>query len=294
VRKLSPMKPRKARVAIVYDFDGTLAPGNMQEQSFLPAIGTDGKQFWPEAKARAREHDMDEILAYMELMLERSKANKTPIRRETFKGYGERIKFFPGVESWFERINRFARAAGVDASHYIISSGNRETIEGTKIAQYFEHIFASGFRYDENDVAVWPALAVNYTNKAQFLFRINKGIDNSHDNSTINKYTPEELRPIPFKNFIYIGDGETDVPAMKMVTYQGGKSIVVYQSRKRGSKENAHNLVKQQRADIAVPAEYILGSLADKAVKAAIQHIAARHVFEHCDTSPLKGIRPPK
>ncbi len=288
------MKPRKARVALVYDFDGTLAPGNMQEQSFLPAVGTDGAKFWPGAKDRAKKHDMDEILAYMELMLERSKATEKPIKRETFKGYGKEIKFFPGVESWFGRVDKFAKAAGVATAHYIISSGNRETIEGTKIAKHFERIFASGFRYDASGVAVWPALAVNYTNKAQFLFRINKGIENAHDNSTINKYTPEEKRPVPFKNFIYIGDGETDVPAMKMVTYQGGKSIVVYQPDKRGGKKYAHELVKYHRADIAVPADYRPGSVLDKAVKAAIQQIAARYTFERCDTSPLKGVRPPK
>ena len=288
------MKPKKARVALVYDFDGTLAPGNMQEQSFLPAVGTDGKKFWAKAKARAKAHDMDEILAYMELMLEESKATKTPIKPETFKGYGQKIKFFPGVDSWFNRINKYGKSVGVSANHYIISSGNRETIEGTAIAKHFKRIFASCFRYDENGVAVWPALAVNYTNKAQFLFRINKGIENAHDNSTINKYTPEQDRPYPFKNFIYIGDGETDVPAMKMVTYQGGKSIVVYQSRKRGGKDYAHDLVKQQRADIAVPADYTEGKLLDQAVKAAIQQMASRHAFERCDTSPLKGFRPPK
>ena len=288
------MKPRKARVALVYDFDGTLAPGNMQEQSFLPAVGEDAASFWPQAKARAKKHDMDEILAYMELMLERSKTSGKPSTRAAFKGDGTRIKFFPGVIDWFRRVNSYANSFGVAATHYIISSGNRETIEGTPIAKHFERIFASCFRYDENGAAVWPALAVNYTNKAQFLFRINKGIENAHDNSTINKYTPEQDRPYPFKNFIYIGDGETDVPAMKMVTYQGGKSIVVYQSRKRGGKNYAHELVKQQRADIAVPADYSKGKLLDQAVKAAIQQIAARHTFERCDTSPLKGFRPPK
>lgn len=288
------MPPRIARVALAYDFDGTLAPGNMQDQSFLPVVNVDPDQFWKEAKARARAHDMDEILAYMELMLERSRAADRPSLRATFKDYGRGIKFFPGVSSWFGRINRFAGSVGVAASHYIISSGNRETIEGTSIAKHFDRIFASCFRYDANGVAVWPALAVNYTNKAQFLFRINKGIQNAHDNSRINKYTPEEERPYPFKNFVYIGDGETDIPAMKMVTYQGGRSIVVYSPRKRGAKKNAHELVKQCRADIAVPADYSRGSVLERAVKAAIQQVAARHAFERCDTSPLKGLRPPK
>ncbi len=289
------MKPRKARIALVYDFDGTLAPGNMQEQSFLPAVGSDGKKFWAEAKARAKETDGDEILAYMELMLRHAAGSKVKSTRQAFKDYGRRIRFFPGVEGWFGRMNRHASKLDCILSHFIISSGNRETIQGTRIAKHFKgRIFASAFGYDNNDVAKWAALAVNYTNKAQFLFRINKGIENSHDNTTINKYTPEDRRLYPFKNMVYIGDGETDIPAMKMVTYQGGRSIVVYQKAKHGRKETAHELVENQRADIAVPADYSNGSLLDSAVKAAISQIAARHAFERCDTSSLKGIRPPK
>ena len=133
---------------------------------------------------------------------------------------------------------------------------------------------------------------MNYTSKTQFLFRINKGIDNSYDNTKINKYTPEQERPVPFKNFIYIGDGDTDIPAMKMVTFQGGRSIVVYQPHRRGRKAIAHRLVQEQRADIAVPADYREGSVLELAVTAAIKQIAARHAFQRCDTSPLKGMRP--
>jgi phosphoserine phosphatase len=287
------MEPPKARVAIAYDFDGTLAPGNMQEQSFLPAVKAEPEGFWQEARAHAKKHDMDEILAYMELMLKRSREAEAPILRDTFKGYGKKIRFFAGVESWFGRIDACAKKEGVELAHYIISSGNRETIEGCRIAGHFRGIYASAFRYDENGVAVWPALAVNYTNKAQFLFRINKGIENAHDNSRINKYTPEDKRPYPFKNFVYIGDGETDIPAMKMVTYQGGKSIVVYPDRP-GRREAAHELVEQQRADIAAPADYSKGSVLERAVKAAIRQVAARHEFEQCDTSAVKGFRPPK
>lgn len=288
------MPVRKAKIAIVYDFDGTLAPGNMQEQSFLPAVQGSAKRFWSEAKSRAKQHDMDEILAYMELMIEKSNASKRQIFRKTFKDDGKKIKFFPGVGTWFGRINRFAKAMNCSVTHVVISSGNLETIEGTSIARHFKHVFASSFRYDANGVAVWPALVVNYTNKTQFLFRVNKGITNAYDNTKINKYTPEARRPVPFKNFIYIGDGDTDIPAMKMVTYQGGRSIVVYQKHKRGRKRAAHQLVKEQRADIAVVADYSRGSTLELAVKAAIRQVAARHEFERCDSSPLKGLRPPK
>lgn len=285
------MPSGRAQIAIVYDFDGTLAPGYMQEQSFLPALGIDAKAFWDEAKARARQHDMDEILAYMELMIDRSKQNRTPQTREVFQSYGRMITFFPGVETWFARVNAHAAGSGVDVSHFVISSGNEETIEGTSIAREFRRIFASRFRYDENGVAVWPAVVVNYTTKSQFLYRINKGDFTVYDNTKINRYTPEEERPFPFKNFIYIGDGDTDVPAMKMVTYQGGRSIVVYPPERIAE---AHRLVEQRRADLAVPVDYTPGSPLEQAVHAGIDQIAARHAFEHCDTSPLKGARPPK
>ncbi len=286
--------PPLARAAIVYDFDGTLAPGTMQEQSFLPSVGVDAKAFWAETKARAKRHDMDEILAYMELMLERSNQFEKPTTREAFKSYGERIRFFPGVETWFERINAHASRVGVEASHYIVSSGNRETIEGTPIARHFRAIFASCFRYDANGVARWPALAINYTNKAQFLFRINKGVENAHENERVNAYVREEDRPYPFKNFLYIGDGDTDIPAMKMVTYQGGRSIVVYPDADARARARAHEFVSQQRADIAVPADYREDSPLDQAIRAGLDQIGARHRFERCDTSPLKGFRPPK
>lgn len=281
------------RVALVYDFDGTLAPGNMQERDFLPKLGIKPKVFWDEAKALAKAHEMDEILAYMELTLDKCRARNMSVQRQTFVNFGKSLTFFDGVESWFSRINAFGKSLGVSVTHYVISSGLREMIEGTSIRREFTQVFASGFRYDASAVAIWPALAVNYTNKAQYLFRINKGIDNAYDNTKINKYTPEDQRPVPFKNMIYIGDGDTDVPAMKMVTYQGGKSIVVY-AKGKGRKTKAHQLVEEERADIAVPADYTKGSILDEAVKAQIRQIAARATFERCDTSPVKGIRRPK
>lgn len=273
------MKHRKARVALVYDFDGTLAPGNMQEQSFLPAVGGDPKAFWAEAKERAKQHDMDEILSYMELMLERSKSQNQPITRETFKGYGKRVGYFPGVKDWFDRINAHAKEAGVAPAHFIISSGNLETIQGTSIARHFERIFASCFRYDVNDVAVWPAHAVNYTNKAQFLFRINKGIDNVHDTEAINRWMHNDARELPFERMIFIGDGDTDIPSMKMVTSQGGCAIAVldpYQWTEPRSLDKVARLIAEDRVSYVAPADYQPQSQLDVIVKGALGRIALR------------------
>jgi len=270
------MAKKLTRMAIAYDFDGTLAPGNMQEHSFIPNLDLEVSAFWAETKENAKNQDMDEILSYMQLMLKKASERNIPIRRTDIRNHGKDIKFFTGVEAWFNRVNEYAEKQEVEVDHYIISSGLREMIKGTVIGKEFRFIFASGFSYDANQVAEWPALAVNYTNKTQYLFRINKGINNSYDNQSINKFTPDEERPIPFSNIVYIGDGETDIPCMKMLKYQGGTSIAVFNPEKRGSKKRrapkqiAGELVAHGRADFAIPADYSDGSILDQVVKAVI------------------------
>ncbi len=274
-----PILPVK--IAIAYDFDGTLAPGNMQEHTFLPSLKIPAAEFWAHANQIAKENDMDEILAYMQLSLDEARRRDLPIRRSDFEQYGSGITFFKGVESWFDRINAFARERGIELEHHIISSGLREFISGTPIARHFTNIYASGYRYDANGVAVWPALAINYTNKTQYLFRINKGINNSYDNTLINKYLPEEERTIPFKQMIYIGDGETDVPAMKMIKYQGGTAIAVYNPEiksardKPSPRQNCENLLRQNRAGYIAPADYTEGSPLDSLIRLVIEKIKA-------------------
>ena len=272
-------RARQPRIAIAYDFDGTLAPGNMQERHFIPALGMTPTKFWSQAKQLSAKHDMDEILAYLNLMLKTALEKEIQINKKAFENFGKKLKFFPGVKSWFKRISTYGKKKGVLVEHYVISSGLREMIQSTSIGKEFTKVFASGFRYDQHGVAMWPALAVNYTNKTQYLFRINKGIKTSYDNSKINKYMPQEKRPVPFQNMIYIGDGETDIPAMKTVKSQGGYAITVYPKRKRGARAKAKDLVKYDRAHIAVLADYRNKSNLDKAVKAIIDLVVARYRF---------------
>jgi 2-hydroxy-3-keto-5-methylthiopentenyl-1-phosphate phosphatase len=274
-----PMSKNPIKAAIAYDFDGTLAPGNMQEHSFLPKLGIPKEEFWKEANRIARENDMDGILAYMNLMLQKSIEKEIPIRRADFNNYGSGISFFPGVESYFDLINTYARDRGIELEHHIISSGLREFIEGTAIARYFKNIFASGFKYDNNGIAEWAALAINYTNKTQYLFRINKGIDNSWDNEKINRFLPEEDETGPLSKMIYIGDGETDVPAMKMLKYQGGATIAVYNpdsKTKPGEKsqeEKCRDMISQNRTDYVAPADYSENGELVRTVKLLIERI---------------------
>lgn len=270
------MARKLINAAIAYDFDGTLVPGYMQNHSFFPSLDIDNpyERFWPRVKEIAKEQDMDEILAYMHLMLKEADYKGISIRREKFVEHGKGIKFFPGVEEWFSRINNYAAAKGVQLKHYIISSGLREMIRGTSIANEFSEIFASGYMYNHDQIAVWPALAVNYTNKTQYIFRINKGIENSWDNESLNKFWGENIRPVPQENIIYLGDGETDVPAMKMVNYLKGHSIAVYDARKETQRKACKDLVEQNRAKYYCEANYLENSEIEKIVKGIIDEIS--------------------
>ncbi len=280
------MNRELVRAAIAYDFDGTLSPGNMQEHSFLPKLGIPKEVFWAESNRIARENDMDGILSYMQLMLQKSAEKGIPVRRRDFISYGKEIRFYAGVEKYFDLVNQYAHEHGILLEHHIISSGLREFIEGTPIAHHFRNIFASGFKYDENGIAEWAALAINYTNKTQYLFRINKGIDNSWDNDTINRFTPEGERPVPFSRMIYIGDGETDVPSMKMLKYQGGATIAVYNpgmgdgNGKKSQKDICRELISQDRVDYAVPADYSEGSDLVSTVKLLLDKIKTESLLK--------------
>ncbi len=222
------MPGRLVRMAIAYDFDGTLAPGNMQEYEFVPNIGMKSKAFWTEVTALTKAQEADGVLSYMQLMLEKAANKKIQVRKENFVKYGESVKLFDGVLDWFDQINEYGKKKKINIEHYIISSGIREMIAGTPIATKFKRIFASSFMYDHHGIAHWPALAVNYTTKTQYLFRINKGALNVYDDSKINAYILEKERPVPFRNMVFIGDGSTDIPCFRLVKGQGGHSIAVY------------------------------------------------------------------
>jgi phosphoserine phosphatase len=265
------MKKQKPVVALMYDFDKTLCTKDMQEYTFIPNVGMTPGEFWTESNTLAKERKMDGILAYMYVMLQKAHAARQSIRREEFVKLGKDLEFYPGVEDWFGRINQIGDDLGVKVEHFIISSGLREIIEGSSIYKYFCEVFACEFLYDENNVACWPKNAVNYTTKTQFLFRINKGVLDISDDDDLNKYTPEDERPIPFRNMIYIGDGLTDVPCMKLVKANGGYSIAVYQ---KGKRRKVEDLIQHMRVDFISPADYSEGSDLDTTVRDIICKMA--------------------
>ena len=186
-----------------------------------------------------------------------------------FRDFGKNISLFPGVSDWFKRINAYARTKGVRLEHFIISSGIREMVEGTPIYKEFKKVYASGFMFDHNGVACWPALAVNYTTKTQYLFRINKGSLDVHDKSMINRLVPKDQRPVPFENIIFMATAETDIPCMRLVRDQGGHSIAV-QRQQAWREEARRQLVKDGRATLSAAADFQDSSTIDGCVKAII------------------------
>ena len=306
----------KPVVAICYDFDKTLSPDNMQAQGYLQAINYENQnEFWKETMELALSHEMDSTLAWMYLML-RGARGKEIFRREMLERYGAGVELYKGVagsgasggsagsgaadsaasasgctgnsegctredagESWFARMRRYGEERGIIVEHYIISSGLREMIEGTEIAGEFEKIYASSFFYDEDGVAVWPAQVVNFTNKTQFLFRISKGVLGINDDGVNDYFAPDEMR-VPFRNMVYIGDSDTDIPCMKLVNSYGGHSIGVYDPDTE-NKARVQRMMRENRIRYYAPADYTEGSELDRLLQMVLDKTAAAEKLEN-------------
>jgi len=248
-------KFEKKTIALVYDFDGTLSPRPMQEYAFLPQIGADAAAFWAESNELARKSQADPLITYMHLMYKKAKAKGVRIDRRDLVAQGRRVEFYPGVEAWFDAIGAYvkshAQSHGVHLRHYLISSGLTEIVEGTSIYKRFHNVFASEYSFEAYELP-YPKRVITDTGKTQYLFRINKGIEDLGEN--INQHMPEDVRPIPFSNMIYFGDGDTDVPSMAVTRKNGGHAIAVHPPGK--GKAKCVELFKAERCDFFAPADY--------------------------------------
>ena len=274
------MATEKFSIALIYDFDGTLAAGNMQEYDFIPAVGKSNSEFWNEANLLAERQDADQILTYMALMLREAQAKGLSLRREAFQESGKKIELYEGVMEWFDRINAYGEERGVRVLHYINSSGLKEIIEGTPIADKFRKIYACSFLYNVDGIAYWPGVAVNYTNKTQFIFKINKGVESVYDTKQVNKFMEEKQRPVPFSRMIYVGDGTTDIPCMRLVKNFGGHSIAVYNPKDESKRGEMNTLIRDNRVNHVCPADYSEGTEMDIVVKTIIDKCVADHKLQ--------------
>jgi 2-hydroxy-3-keto-5-methylthiopentenyl-1-phosphate phosphatase len=270
------------KVVFLYDFDKTLSPKDMQEYGFIESLGIfDPAEFWGLVDETAKKYSMDRILAYMYLMIHESKRRGVTIKKEHFVEFGKDIELFEGVPGWFERISAYGKSQQLEIEHVIVSSGLKPMIEATSIAQCFSQIYACDFVYNEENEAIWPAMAINYTTKTQFLFRINKGVRDVTDDVALNSLLPSNMRPVPFDHMIYFGDGLTDVPSMKLVTEAGGFAVAVFNPYDDKSKMTAQQLVLDGRVEFMASADYSVNSPLEKLIKLMIQHIVNKDALRH-------------
>lgn len=267
----------KPILAICYDFDKTLSPDDMQAQGYIQSVNYEVSDFWKESNKLAADNDMDQNLAYMYMMRDKSRG-KLVFNKGTLRDEGSKVKLFPGVKTWFDRINEYGTSKDVIVEHYIISSGLKEMIEGTEVAKHFKKIYASSFYYDDRGEAVWPAQVINYTNKTQFLFRIVKGVLDIN-NQEVNSHFEANQYHIPFRNMVYIGDSDTDIPCMKLVNVNGGHSIGVYNAETK-DKSKVFRMLDEDRIKYFSPADYTAGSKLEKLVKQIIDRTIANEKLE--------------
>ena len=262
----------KIKVAIMYDFDKTLSTTDMQNYAFMDDIGMKPADFWGQSNIYTNKYQMDKILSYMYLTIQKTKEKGLKLTKEYLNSLGKSVVLYRGVQTWFERINEFAASKDVEVEHYIISSGIKEIIEGTSIAKYFKRIYACKYIYDEETKeAIWPAMAINFTQKTQYIFRISKGALDETDEDKLNSDTKDHNRAIQYRNMIYIGDGLTDIPCMQLLKDKGGKAIALYQN---ASKEKILPLVEDKRINSVCLADYSTNSTLEKTVKLMIENMA--------------------
>lgn len=262
-QKAVPKQPAakfdRKTIALVYDFDGTLCPRPMQEYAFLPKLGIEPESFWRESNLIAKAEKADPLITYMHLLYKKAKAKGVVINRQDLVDQGRQVELFPGVEGWFDSISSYVRthaqAQDVVLRHYLISSGLTEIIEGTNIYKRFHNVFASEYWFEAYEMP-YPKRVITDTGKTQYLFRINKGVEDLGDN--INQHMPEGSRPIPFSNMIYFGDGDTDVPSMAVMRKNGGHAVAVYPPK--GSRSKCVDLFKAGRCDVFAAADYNIGT----------------------------------
>ena len=281
------METQAPIIAFLYDFDKTLCTTDMEDYAFIPSLGYTPAEFWGRANAFGWENRMDGLLAYMYTMIQECAAQNIKLDRAFLNHCGESIQLFPGVREWFARINAFGESLGVQVEHYVISSGLREIIEGSGIAQEFREIYACEFYYNENGDACWPKLDVNFTNKTQFVYRINKGILDVSRDKELNDSMPDDSKRVPFTNMIYMGDGLSDVPCKKMMRAYGGQAIAVYQASNR---QGVEKLLADGRVDFIFPADYREGMELDRTVRDILRKMTITDRLLEVNNRQLRSI----
>lgn len=269
-------------IAIAYDFDGTLTPKAMQEYTILPELGIHaGGAFWKKCNQESKQFREEKDLVWMRRIKELSKEKKYKLTKKRLAELGSRIEYYKGVETFFQSMSQYVKKKSrgkMKLNHYIISSGLKEIIDGTTIRNNFKQIFGSQYHYNHLGYPDFPKVLITDTVKTQYIFRINKGKEDVSE--SINQHMPEEERPIPFKNILFIGDGSTDVPAMNVTKKYGGFALAVYRPGSEKAKKECLGLRLANRVDSIAEADYRKGKEIYEFVTLVLDTMIQRYQFD--------------
>ncbi|MEI8385960.1 MAG: haloacid dehalogenase-like hydrolase [Verrucomicrobiota bacterium] len=285
-------------IAIIYDYDQTLSPTYMQDEALFPVFGINPPHFWQRCGELVRDQGFDNELAYMKVLLDCLEMDRPTNAK--LRELGSRLNFYKGLPEMFEDfrsglLSGEHEAHGINVEHYIVSSGLRTLIEGSRLAPYIRKIFGCEFAVDERDRITFPKRVISHTQKTQFLFRINKGMLEMDED--VNDHMAPELRPIPFQNMIYVGDGPTDVPCFTVMRRNGGQAIAVYNpdDPSRSSFKKCYQLCTHaDRVKNIAPSDFRQGSHLRLLLEEMVQEIAERIVQRRRDDIEAGTVKAPK
>ena len=258
------------KLAFVYDLDGTLVDGYFTDDCLYEPNNLNGVEIWENSYRKGNELSADPYLYHLNSFCKFVKEYKQPNMpiNEFFAQNIHLAKIFPGVNVWFEKVNQIGKENGLEIEHYIISAGVKNVINQLPFSKHITKIFATEFVLDENEYPIWPAVFMSSTAKTEYLYRISKGVFNVADTNTIFEKMDKNTRYVQFDNIVYFGDGDTDVPAMKLVKRKGGTAIGVYTQR---NEKLVQSLKANNRVNYIAPADYTENSQLYNIVKKIIE-----------------------
>jgi hypothetical protein len=285
-------------IAIVYDYDQTLSPSYMQDETVFPAFGINSESFWRRCSELVRDNGYDNELAYMKVLLDTLGMDR-PTNAD-LKSLGQKLNFYKGIPEMFEQfrnglLTEEQLSYGISVEHYVISSGLKVLIDGSRLQPYVRAIFGCEFDVDEQDRITFPKRVISHTQKTQYLFRINKGLlDVTQD---VNDHMDAAIRPIPFPNMIYLGDGPTDVPCFTVMKKNGGEAIAVYNPddpARVGFKKCYQLSTHADRVKHIAPADYRPKTHLRMLLEEMVEEIAGRIVAQRKSAVEIGTVRAPK
>ena len=278
------MSEPQTSIAIVYDFDHTLSPWFMQDQTILPHAGIDPGEFWKSCTTLIEQEGYEQELAYMRRMLDYEAIRS--LSNQDLQRMGAQLTFFPGVPECFGELNDILRQPQyqerrICLEHYVVSSGLKAILDGSAIAKWTKAMWGCEFAEADGHIS-FPKRTVSHTQKTQYLFRVNKALLNVAQN--VNDHMPEEKRPVPFQHMMYVGDGPTDVPCFTVIKKNGGLAVAVYNpddATRRSFKKSYDLMLHADRVHCMAPADYRKGSQLRLILEQRLTEIADGIVERH-------------